>query len=572
MQQINILLHTSFSQLSLIMKQVEIYCKNTNSVHEYPLGTSLLEISHDLDIKLENKVCGAIVNNQVRELSFCLVKPKRIEFFDFSHPDGRRLYIRSLIFVLYAAVKETFPEVTLKIQNGISNGYFFELNGLGREITDSDIFTILQEMKSLIHQDIPFVKKRMQTAEVIELLRQQGLVDKAQLFEQQGNLFSSLYFLKNLANYFYGHLLPSTGYILNFGLISYFDGLLLQVPKPKNFDKLHKLVERKKLFGIFQEQKDWAEILNVSTIGNLNNFTINNHSGDVLKISEALHEKKIAEIANMIHKLDGDLKIVLVSGPSASGKTTFSKRLGVQLAVNGLRPYLISLDDYFVDRELTPIDEFGEYDFESIDAIDIEFFNKQLLDLLDGREIELPGFDFQLGRRTASGRKLKLLPADILVVEGIHGMNPGLLTKIERKYTFNIFISALTQISFDEHSHISTADNRLLRRIIRDSKYRGYSASETIKRWPSVRRGEEKNIFPYQENADVMFNSATLYELAVLKEYAEPILKNVPENREEYIEANRLLKFLSWFKQIDDSEIPPTSLLREFLGGSSFAY
>lgn len=554
------------------MKQVEIFCKNTNSTHEYQLGTSLLEISKDLNIKLENRVCGAIVNNQVRELSFCLVKPKRIEFFDISHPDGRRLYIRSLIFVFYAAVKETFPEVSLTIQNGISNGYFFEINGLGREISDSDIFTIKQEMKSLINQDIPFIKKRMQTNEVVDLLQQQGLYEKAQLFEQQGNLFSSLYFLKNYANYFYGHLLPSTGYISNFGLISYFDGLLLQVPKPKNFDKLHKLVERRKLFGIFQEQKDWAEILNVSTIGNLNNFTINNNSGDVIKISEALHEKKIAEIANMIHMLDGDLKVVLVSGPSASGKTTFSKRLGVQLAVNGLRPYLISLDDYFVDREKTPIDEFGEYDFESIAAIDIEYFNNQLLELLEGKEIELPGFDFQSGRRIASGKRLKLLPSDILVVEGIHGMNPELLTKIDRKYTFNIFISALTQISFDEHTHISTADNRLLRRIIRDSKYRGYSASETIKRWPSVRRGEEKNIFPYQENADIMFNSATLYELAVLKKYAEPILKNVPENRDEYIEANRLLKFLSWFKQIDDSEIPPTSLLREFLGGSSFIY
>ena len=554
------------------MKQVEIFCKNTNSTHEYPLGTSLLEISKDLNIKLENRVCGAIVNNQVRELSFCLVKPKRIEFFDISHPDGRRLYIRSLIFIFYAAVKETFPEVRLTIQNGISNGYFFEINGLGRKISDSDIFTIKQEMKSLIKQDIPFVKKRMQTSEVVDLLQQQGLNEKAQLFEQQGNLFSSLYFLKNNANYFYGHLLPSTGYISNFGLISYFDGLLLQVPKPKNFDKLHKLVERKKLFGIFQEQKDWAEILNVSTIGNLNNFTFNNNSGDVIKISEALHEKKIAEIANMIHVLDGDLKVVLVSGPSASGKTTFSKRLGVQLAVNGLRPYLISLDDYFVDREKTPIDEFGEYDFESIAAIDIEYFNNQLLELLEGKEIELPGFDFQFGRRISSGKRLKLLPSDILVVEGIHGMNPELLTKIDRKYTFNIFISALTQISFDEHTHISTADNRLLRRIIRDSKYRGYSASETIKRWPSVRRGEEKNIFPYQENADIMFNSATLYELAVLKKYAEPILKNVPENRDEYIEANRLLKFLSWFKQIDDSEIPPTSLLREFLGGSSFIY
>ncbi len=554
------------------MKQVEIFCKNTNSVHEYPLGTSLLEISKDLDIKLESMVCGAIVNNQVRELSFCMVKPKRIEFFDVSHPDGRRLYIRSLIFVFYAAVKETFPEVTLEIQNGISNGYFFELNGLEREITDSDIFIIKQEMKSLIKQDIPFVKKRMLTTDVVALLRQQGLAEKAQLFEQQGNLFSSLYFLKNFANYFYGHLLPSTSYISNFGLITYFDGLLLQVPKPKHLDKLHKLVERKKLFGIFQEQKDWAEILNVSTIGNLNNFTIQNRSGDVIKISEALHEKKIAEIANMIYLLDGDLKVVLVSGPSASGKTTFSKRLGVQLAVNGLRPYMISLDDYFVDRERTPVDEFGEYDFESIDAIDIEYFNNQLLELLEGKEIELPGFDFQIGKRKASGKKLKLEHGDILVVEGIHGMNPDLLTHIDRKYTFNIFISALTQISFDEHTHISTADNRLLRRIIRDSKYRGYPAWETLKRWPSVRRGEEKNIFPYQENADVMFNSATLYELAVLKKYAEPILKNVPENRDEYIEANRLLKFLSWFKQIDDSEIPPTSLLREFLGGSSFVY
>jgi len=554
------------------MKQLEIFCKNTDSTYSYPLGTSLLEISQDLNIKLDNLVCGAIVNNQIRELSFCLVKPKQIEFIDISHPDGRRLYIRSLIFVLYAAVKVTFPEVKITVQNGISNGYFFELNGMDREITESDVFTILQEMKSIVARDIPFIKKRMLTTEVVDLLKQQGLTDKAQLFEQQGNLFSSLYFLNDMANYFYGHLLPSTGYISIFGLIPYFNGLLLQVPKPKNFDKLHKLVERKKLFGIFQEQKDWAEILNVSTIGNLNHFTLQNRSGDVIKISEALHEKKIAEIANMIHMRDGDLKVVLVSGPSASGKTTFSKRLGVQLAVNGLRPYQISLDDYFVDRENTPVDEFGEYDFEALEAIDVEYFNQQLLDLLDGKEINLPGFDFQLGKRRESGKKLKLLPGDILVVEGIHGMNPDLLTHIDRKYTFNIFISALTQISFDEHTHISTADNRLLRRIIRDSKYRGYPAWETIKRWPSVRRGEEKNIFPYQENADVMFNSATLYELAVLKKYAEPVLKQVPENRDEYIEANRLLRFLSWFKQIDDNEIPPTSLLREFLGGSSFVY
>lgn len=554
------------------MKYIEIFCKNTGTSHSYPLGTSLLEISNDLKINTDNRVCGAIVNNQVRELSFCLVKPKQIEFFDITHPDGNRLFIRSLFFVLYAAIKEIFPEVCLRIQNGISNGYFFELIGLDRPVTESDTFTILQEMKSIVNRDIPFIKKRILTTDAVELLRKQGMKDKALLFEQQGHLYSSLYFLNELGNYFYGHLLPSTGYITNFGLVPYYNGLLLQMPKLKNLEKLLKLTERKKLFGIFQEQKEWAEILNVSTIGKLNRFTMKQRSGDVIKVSEALHEKKIAEIANMIHSRNGEVKIVLVSGPSASGKTTFSKRLGVQLIVNGLIPHQISLDDYFVDREHTPVDEFGEYDFEALEAIDIEYFNQQLNELLEGKEIELPGFDFQTGKRKVSGKKLKLRPNDILVVEGIHGMNPGLLPHIERKFTFSIFISALTQIAYDEHTHISTADNRLLRRIIRDSKYRGYPAWETIKRWPSVRRGEEKNIFPHQENADVMFNSATLYELAVLKKYAEPILKNVDENRAEYTEASRLLKFLSWFKQIDDNEIPPTSLLREFLGGSSFAY
>ena len=554
------------------MKKVEIFCKNTGVTKEYQLGTSLLEISNELKVKSENRICGAIANNQVRELSFCVVKPKQVEFFDITHPDGNRLYIRSLIFLFYAAMKNLFPNAGIRIQNSISNGYFFELNGFERVVTDSDVLAITHEMKSLINKDIPFIKKEMLTTDAVELLKQQGLNDKALLFEQRGSLYSSLYFLNDLANYFYGHLLPSTGYITNFGLIPYYNGLLLQTPKSKNIEKLHKLTERKKLFGIFQEQKEWAEILNVSTIGKLNRFTIKKLGGEVIKVSEALHEKKIAEIANMIHARNGDLKIVLVSGPSASGKTTFTKRLGVQLIVNGLRPIQISLDDYFVDREHTPVDEFGEYDFEALEAIDVEFFNQQLNDLLDGKEIDLPTFDFQTGQRKFTGKKLRLRQGDILLVEGIHGMNPGLLPHIDKKFTFNIFISALTQISFDRHTHISTADNRLLRRLIRDNNYRGYPAWETIKRWPSVRRGEEKNIFPHQENADVMFNSATLYELAVLKKYAEPILKQVAENQPEYVEAIRLLRFLSWFKQIDDAEIPPTSLLREFLGGSSFSY
>lgn len=551
---------------------VEIFCKNTNSFHNYPLGTSLLDISKDLNIQTENTLCGASVNNQIKELSFCVVKPKQIEFFDVTHPDGVRMYIRSLVFVLYAAVKEVFPHVTFKVQNGISNGYFCELQGLNRELSESDIFAIKQEMKSLIQSDIPFVKKGIETTEAVDILEQQGLHDKAQLFNQQGRLYSFLYLLRDLANFFYGNLLPSTGYITNFGIMPYFDGILLQIPKRKNFNKLRKVVYNEKLFEIFQEQKDWASILNVSTIGSLNNYTLKGKSGDIIKVSEALHEKKIAEIANQISARGDEVKVVLVAGPSASGKTTFSKRLGVQLAVNGMRPYQISLDDYFVDRELTPKDENGEYDFEALEAIDIEYFNKQLIDLFEGKEITLPKFDFHSGKRTENGHKLKLDTGEILIVEGIHGMNPGLLTDVHEENTFKIFISALTQVSVDEHTHISTADNRLLRRMIRDSKYRGYKASETIKRWPSVRKGEEKNIFPYQENADVMFNSATVYELAVLKKYAEPVLKTVLENQEEYTESMRLLGFLSYFKPINEEEIPPTSLLREFLGGSSFAY
>lgn len=554
------------------MKEIEIYCHNTQSKHTYPLGTSLMEISRDLNIKLENTVCGAIVNNQVRELSFCLVKPKHIEFFDVAHTDGIRMYIRSLIFVMYAAVKEVFPHVLLQVRKGISNGYFCELPGFGREITDYDIQLIRNEMQEIIDDDVPFVKKGLLTEDAVEHLMKEGLEEKAQLFEQKGHLFTSLYFLNNLGNYFYGHLLPSTGFITNFGLMKYYDGILLQIPNPANFNELMEAPKQKKLFEIYQEHKNWARILNVDTVSNLNEFTLQRRGGYVIKISEALHEKKIAEIANRIYEQNGDIRVVLVAGPSASGKTTFSKRLGVQLAVNGLRPFQISLDDYFVDREHTPRDEQGDFDFEALEAIDIEFFNEQLLDLLKGKEVQIPKFDFYRGQRFMNGDRLRLRRGDILIVEGIHGMNPRLLPHIDEKNTFKIFISALTQISIDEQTHISTSDNRLIRRIIRDSKYRGYRAADTIKRWPSVRKGENKSIFPYEENADVMFNSATLYELGVLKKYADPLLKLVLENQREYMESMRLLKFLSYFKPIDDDEIPPTSLLREFLGGSSFLY
>lgn len=554
------------------MKQVEILCKNTGNRCAYPMGITLEEIARDQNIQLSTPVCGALVNNKLKELSFTVIKSKTIEFVDMIHPDGRRMYIRSLIFVFYAAVNELYPEANMSIEHGISNGYYAELKDLGRKLRHDDIFAIEQSMKEIIRKNDAFEKLGLPTEEAVALMREQGLTDKALLFEQQGTLYTYVYRMNGLVNYLYGHLLPSTGYITNFGLELYYEGLLLRVPHPEDYKTLQDSLRQDKLFSVYQEHKDWAEILQVATIAELNSFTMRGKSGDIIKISEALHEKKVAEIANQISQRRNAVRIALVAGPSSSGKTTFSKRLGVQLAVNGLWPHQISLDDYFVDREHTPRDENGEFDFEALHAIDVEFFNQQLLELMSGREVKIPKFNFITGERYFDGHTLQLKPGNILIIEGIHGLNPGLLPDIDPKLTYKIFLSALTQVSVDEHTHISTADNRLIRRMIRDSKYRGYSASDTIKRWPLVRKGEEKNIFPYQENADVMFNSATLYELAVLKKYAEPLLQSVTENQPEYSESTRLLKFLSYFKAMDDSEIPPTSVLREFLGGSSFTY
>ncbi len=554
------------------MSTIDIYCVNTSTKISYPLGVSLMEIKDDFQVNLENPIIGALVNNKVKELSFVFVKTKKVEFIDYAHPDGLRLYVRSLFFVLYSAVRKIFPDVKLKIMHGISRGYYCELAGLERPVNDSDILAIKSEMQSLVQKDIPFKKMGLPTEEVIGICQKQNLKYKAKLFEQQGTLFSYLYFMDDFANYFYGYLVPSTGYLKVFDLVSYYDGLLLRIPNPAKFSEVQPYSKLDKLFGVFQEHKDWAELLDVPNVARLNENTLKDRSGDIIKISEALHEKKIAEIANVISDRRNQVKVVLIAGPSSSGKTTFSKRLMVQLAVNGLKPILISLDDYFVDREKTPKDINGQYDFEAIEAIDIEFFNKQLIELFDGGSIELPRFNFTTGQRVWSGKKLKMEQGSILIVEGIHGLNPNLVPHIQSENTFKIFLSALTQISIDDQNHISTTDNRLIRRMIRDSKYRNYSAQETIRRWPSVRAGEDKNIFPYQENADVMFNSALIYELAVLKKYAEPLLKAVPESQAEFSESSRLLKFLSYFKSIDDLEIPPTSVLREFLGGSSFSY
>ncbi|MDD2303305.1 MAG: nucleoside kinase [Prolixibacteraceae bacterium] len=554
------------------MNTIDIYCVNTGEKRVYPMGITLEEIKDDFQVKLDNPILGALVNNKVKELSFVFVKNKKVEFIDYSHPDGLRLYVRSLFFILVAAVKEVFPEVKLKMMHGISRGYYCELAGLDRAITDSDVFAIKSEMRQLVDRNIPFEKVGLPTEEAAEICRKQNLRYKAKLFEQQGALFTYIYFMGDQANYFFGHQVPSTGYLKVFDLVLYYDGLLLRIPNPAKFSEVQPYSPHDKLFEVFQEHKDWAEILNVPNVANLNENTMNGLSGDIIKISEALHEKKIAEIANLIFEKRERVKIVLIAGPSASGKTTFSKRLMVQLAVNGLKPTMISLDDYFVDRELTPKDEKGEYDFEAIEAIDIEYFNDQLIQLFAGEVVELPKFNFTVGRKFPSGKRLQLQEGSILIVEGIHGMNPGLIPHISPANTFKIFLSALTQISIDDQNHISTTDNRLIRRMIRDSKYRNYTAQDTIRRWPSVRIGEDKNIFPYQENADIMFNSALIYELAVLKKYAEPLLKAVTESQPEFSESNRLLKFFSYFKAIDDQEIPPTSLIREFLGGSSFTY
>jgi uridine kinase len=555
-----------------MLKNIEIYCANTDTTCSFPMGTTLLEISKAMQINLKEPILGAYVNNRVKPLDFELVKPKHIRFFDYSNRDGQRLYLRTLSFVLFAAVKNIWPDATLKIDHAISKGYYCEIDGLEKPLTEEDIWLIKEEMQTIVNQDIPIERKTVQASKAIEAFRNEGLTFKAELFENYGRLYAPLFQLGERSNFFYGHMLPSTGYVTKFGVEKYYDGLLLRFAKPNNMDELEPAIQQDKLFGIFREHKQRANILGVKYIADLNRVTKAGRAGDVMKVAEALHEKKIAEIATMISERREKVNMVLIAGPSSSGKTTFSKRLGVQLAVNGLHTIEISVDDFFVDREHTPRDANGEYDFEALEAIDIEYFNNFLLRLLSGEEVDVPRFNFQSGERMFKGEKIRMQKDNILIIEGIHGLNPGLIPLIDPESTFRVFISALTQISIDEHTYIPTTDNRLLRRMIRDSKYRGYDARTTISRWPSVRRGEEAHIFPFQENADIMFNTALIYELAVLKKYAYPLLKSVKENEPEYSEAVRLLIFISYFESIPETEIPPTSVLREFLGGSSFDY
>ena len=553
---------------------LQIYCKNNNSAREFPEGSSLLDIYNGFNLAMPYGPVSVKVNNKVESLDFRVYYNKDIEFLDITNSSGMRTYVRSLFFILVKAVEELYPQGSISLEHPISKGYFCKLH-IDRTIGLDDVQRIKQKMQEIIAADIPYTRTESHTEEVVRLFEKRGMMDKARLLDTYGQLYSYYYQLGDTVDCYYSSLVPSTGYIRLFDIVKYYDGLLLRIPSRENPTKLEEVVKQEKMLEVFQEYHRWNQILGISTVGDLNVACNEGHATDLINVSEALQEKKIAQIADEITHRDQDgkrVKLVLISGPSSSGKTTFSKRLSIQLMTNGLKPYPISLDDYFVNRNDTPLDENGKHDFESLYAVDLPFFEEQLTTLLNGGEVELPRYNFTTGKREMSGKKLRIDEHMILIIEGIHALNPALTPHIPNENKYKVYVSALTTILLDNHNYIPTTDNRLLRRIIRDYKYRNYSAEETIARWPSVRAGEEKWIFPYQENADAMFNSALLFELAVLKDYVEPVLRKVPNRCPEYSEAHRLLRFLNYFVSVQDKELPPTSLLREFLGGSSFQY
>ena len=510
------------------------------------------------------------VNNKVEGLHYRVYNNKDVKFLDMTSPSGSRAYTRTLFFVLCKAVQDLYPAHDVIIDIPVSNGFYVDVR-FGRPATDEDVDRIRQRMQEIIDAKMPIRRYMVPTEEAIALFEEKGDVEKVKLLKTSGSIYTTYYKIGEYVDFYYGTLLTNTSELYLFGLEKYYDGMLLRIPSVKDPSVLGELTKQDKMFEIFKEHHRWQDILGIRTVGGFNQAVDAGFTTDIINISEALQEKKIAKIAEDIANRKG-VKLVLLAGPSSSGKTTSCKRLSIQLAVNGLKPLQISLDDYFVDREKTPKDANGEYDYESIYALDLQLINDQFNALFRGEEVELPKYDFQTGKSKKSGKKLKMNDNNVLVVEGIHALNPELTAQIPNEQIFRVYASALTTILLDNHNYIPTTDNRLLRRIIRDYKYRGVSAQETIHRWPSVRAGENKWIFPFQENADAMLNTAMLYELAVIKTQAEPLLQQVPENCEEYAEAYRLLKFLKYFKGIPYNNLPPTSLLREFLGGSSFHY
>ena len=549
---------------------VRIRCRNNGVVIETAVGSTLESVFRQTGLKMVHGPVSARVNNKVEGMHYRVYNHKEVEFLDMTSASGLRAYTRSLFFVLCKAAYELFSPCRVGIDIPVSNGYYVNLQ-IGRPLTAADAEALRRRMQEIIDSALPIHRHVTTTEEAIRMFTEMQQMSKVKLLQSTGRLYTTYYDIDGYRDYYYGALLTNTSQLYLFGLEKYYDGLLLRVPSREQPDELGEMTHQDKMFGIFKEHHHWQSIIGLRTIGDLNDAIGQGKSATLIQISEALQEKKIARIADEIAQRKG-IKLVLLAGPSSSGKTTTCKRLSVQLAVNGIKPIEISLDDYFVDRVKTPRDESGDYDFEHLHALNLPLFNEQLSALFRGEEVELPRYDFPTGTSQRSGRRLRLGENEILVVEGIHALNPELTAQIPDEQKFRVYASALTTILLDDHNYIPTTDNRLLRRIIRDHKYRAVSAQETIRRWPSVRKGENRWIFPYQENADAMFNTAMLFELAVIKSQAEPLLEQVPENCEAYAEAYRLLKFLHYIKPIPADQIPPTSLLREFLGGSSFEY
>ena len=553
------------------MKQmIQIRCKNNKKTQKVEIGSTLFDVFSAFDLKMTHGPVSARVNNKVEGMHYRVYNSKDVEFLDMTSSSGSRAYTRTLFFVLCKAVQDIYPNTDVVIDIPVSNGFYVDIR-LGRPVVEEDVNILRRRMQEIIDAKMPIRRYMVPTEDAIALFQEKGDVEKVKLLNTSGSIYTTYYKIGEYVDFYYGTLLTNTSGLYLFGLEKYYDGMLLRIPSLKDPDKLGEMTRQDKMFDIFKEHHRWQDILGIRTVGDFNQAIDAGHATDIINISEALQEKKIAQIAEDIANRQG-VKLVLLAGPSSSGKTTSCKRLSIQLAVNGLKPLQISLDDYFVDRDKTPKDDNGEYDFESIYALDLDSLNEQFNALFRGEEVELPKYDFPSGKSVKSGKKLKMEPNNVLVVEGIHALNPELTAHIPQEQIYRVYASALTTILLDNHNYIPTTDNRLLRRIIRDYKYRGVSAQETIHRWPSVRAGENKWIFPYQENADAMFNTAMLYELSVIKMQAEPLLQQVPENCEEHAEAYRLLKFLKYFKGIPYNNLPPTSLLREFLGGSSFHY
>ena len=553
------------------MKQkIQIRCKNNKKSQKVEIGSTLFDVFSSFDLKMTHGPVSARVNNKVEGMHYRVYNSKDVEFLDMNSASGSRAYTRTLFFVLCKAVQDIYPNTDVVIDIPVSNGFYVDIR-LGRPVVDEDVNILRRRMQEIIDSKMPIRRFTVPTEVAIALFQEKGDVEKVKLLRTSGSIYTTYYKIGEYVDYYYGTLLTNTSQLYLFGLEKYYDGMLLRIPSVSNPDELGEMTRQDKMFDIFKEHHRWQEILGIRTVGDFNQAIDAGHATDIINISEALQEKKLAKIAEEIASREG-VKLVLLAGPSSSGKTTSCKRLSIQLAVNGLKALQISLDDYFVDRDKTPKDENGEFDFESIYALNLDLLNEQFNALFRGEEVELPKYDFPSGKSVKSGKKLKLEPNNVLVVEGIHALNPELTAHVPEEQIFRVYASALTTILLDNHNYIPTTDNRLLRRIIRDYKYRGVSAQETIRRWPSVRAGENRWIFPFQENADAMLNTAMLYELSVLKMQAEPLLQQVPENCEEFAEAYRLLKFLKYFKGIPYNNLPPTSLLREFLGGSSFHY